>query len=46
MKLRVRREDAEHVRRLARMEGIFLLKEPKEIPSIFAKHFGKPKGAR
>ena len=37
LKLRVRREDAENVRKLQEMDGITVFKEPKEIGSILAK---------
>jgi archaeoflavoprotein AfpA len=39
MKLRIRKEDAEHVERLRRMEDITVIETPKEIPAIFEKHF-------
>ena len=40
MKLRVRKEDAENVDRLRKMEDVFVIETPGEIPSIFEKHFG------
>jgi archaeoflavoprotein AfpA len=40
IKLRVRREDAEHVRRLEKMKDVFVLERPKDITKIFKKHFG------
>jgi archaeoflavoprotein AfpA len=40
MKLRVRKEDAENVDRLRKMEDVFVIETPREIPSIFEKHFG------
>lgn len=39
MKIRVRKEDAEHARRLADMDGVFVLEKPEEIYSVFKKHF-------
>jgi len=42
LKLRIRREDVEHVKRLEAMEGTFVLRRVDEIPSVFEKHFGKP----
>jgi archaeoflavoprotein AfpA len=39
MKLRIRKEDAEHVERLRRMEDITVIETPQEIPAIFEKHF-------
>jgi archaeoflavoprotein AfpA len=35
MKLRIRKEDAEHVERLRRMEDITVIETPQEIPAIF-----------
>jgi archaeoflavoprotein AfpA len=39
MKLRVRKEDAENVEKLRRMEDVFVLETPQEIPAVFKKHF-------
>jgi archaeoflavoprotein AfpA len=39
LRLRVRKEDAENARKLSAMEGIYVLKNPKDIPDIFKKHF-------
>ncbi len=39
LRLRVRKEDAENARKLSTMDGIFMLKEPGEIPGVFMKHF-------
>lgn len=39
LRLRVRKEDAENVRRLAAMEGVFPFEKPEEIHGIFLKHF-------
>ncbi len=42
MKLRIRKEDAENVRKLEKMENVSVLEKPDEIRSVFAKVFGKP----
>lgn len=42
LKLRIRREDVEHVKRLEMMEGTFVLRRVDEIPAVFEKHFGRP----
>ena len=39
MKLRIRKEDVEHVKKLAGMDDVFMLKEPEEIRQVFKKHF-------
>jgi archaeoflavoprotein AfpA len=39
-RLRVRIEDAEHVRRLEKMEDVFVLEKPGDIARVFEKHFG------
>lgn len=39
MKIRVRKEDAEHTRKLAAMDGVFVVEKPEEIYQIFQKHF-------
>ena len=39
MKIRVRKEDAEHAKKLAAMNGIFILEKPEEIHQVFKKHF-------
>ena len=39
MKIRVRKEDAEHTRKLAAMDGVFVLEKSKEIYQVFQKHF-------
>ncbi|UCC33829.1 MAG: archaeoflavoprotein AfpA [Candidatus Bathyarchaeota archaeon] len=43
IKLRIRKEDVEHVKRLAGMADVFILKKPEEIHEVFKKHF-TPKG--
>ncbi len=40
MKLRIRKEDVEHVRKLAEMDGVTILETPEEIKEVFNKHFG------
>jgi archaeoflavoprotein AfpA len=40
MKLRIRKEDAEHVERLRQMEDVQVIETPQEIPSVFEKYFG------
>lgn len=42
LKLMIRREDVEHVKRLEAMEGTFILRRVDEIPAVFEKHFGRP----
>ena len=39
MKLRIRKEDVAHVKKLAGMEDVFILEEPEEIHQVFKKHF-------
>ena len=39
MKIRVRKEDVEHIKKLAAMDGVFVLENPKEIYQVFQKHF-------
>jgi archaeoflavoprotein AfpA len=43
MKLRVRKEDAQNVEKLRRMEDVNIIETPQEIPSIFEKHFSQEK---
>jgi len=45
MKLRIRKEDVEHVKKLAGMDSVFVLGKPEEIHQVFKKHF-KPEEAR
>jgi archaeoflavoprotein AfpA len=40
MKIRVRKEDVEHTKKLDAMDGIFVLKKPEDIVTVFEKHFG------
>jgi len=39
LKLRIRKEDVEHVKKLAGMDDVFILQEPEEIHRIFGRHF-------
>ncbi len=39
MKLRIRKEDADNVRRLKQMEDLFVLEDPRKIPDVFKKWF-------
>ncbi|MFN3384348.1 MAG: archaeoflavoprotein AfpA [Archaeoglobaceae archaeon] len=39
MKLRIRKEDVEHVERLRKMDGVFILEKPGDIFAVFEKHF-------
>ncbi|MCX8150610.1 MAG: archaeoflavoprotein AfpA [Candidatus Bathyarchaeota archaeon] len=41
MKLRIRKEDADNVRKLEQMDGMNVLDDPHKIPSIFKKWFGQ-----
>jgi len=38
-KLRIRKEDVEHVKKLATMDDVFILERPEEIFEVFKKHF-------
>jgi flavoprotein len=40
MKLRVRKEEVEQVKKLERMEDVFVLKGPQKIREVFKKWFG------
>jgi archaeoflavoprotein AfpA len=40
LKLMIRKEDVEHVQKLAAMEGVSMLEMPEDIPRVFKKHFG------
>jgi archaeoflavoprotein AfpA len=39
MKIRVRKEDVEHAKKVAAMDGVFILEKPEEIYQVFQKHF-------
>ena len=38
-KLRIRKEDVEHVKKLATVDDVFILERPEEIFEVFKKHF-------
>ena len=40
MKLRVRKEEVEQVKKLERMEDVHVLKEPQRIRDVFKRYFG------
>jgi archaeoflavoprotein AfpA len=42
MKLRIRKEDADNVRRLERMDDVHVLENPQKIPAVFKEWFGQP----
>ncbi|MDH4292409.1 MAG: archaeoflavoprotein AfpA [Dehalococcoidia bacterium] len=44
MKLRIRKEDVEHVKKLAGMEDVFILEKPEEIHQVFKKRFNPEEG--
>jgi archaeoflavoprotein AfpA len=39
LRIRIRKEDAEHTRKLVSMEDVFVLETPEEINKAFEKHF-------
>lgn len=39
MKIQVRKEDVERTKKLAAMDGVFILEKPEEIHHVFQKHF-------
>ncbi|RLI79844.1 archaeoflavoprotein AfpA [Archaeoglobales archaeon] len=41
LKLRIRKEDVEHVKKLAEMDDVYILEKPEDIYKVFEKHFGK-----
>ena len=41
MKLRIRKEDADNVRRLERMDGVHVLENPQKISAVFKEWFGQ-----
>jgi archaeoflavoprotein AfpA len=41
MKLRIRKEDADNVRRLELMDDVHVLENPQKIPSVFKEWFGQ-----
>lgn len=40
LKLVIRKEDVEHVQKLAAMEGVSMLERTEDIPPVFEKYFG------
>ncbi|MCS7123869.1 MAG: archaeoflavoprotein AfpA [Candidatus Bathyarchaeota archaeon] len=44
LKLMVRKEDVEHVKKLAKMKGVSIIEKPEDICKIFKKHFESDKG--
>jgi archaeoflavoprotein AfpA len=42
MKLRIRKEDADNVRRLERMDDVHVLENPQKIPAVFKEWFRQP----
>jgi len=38
MKLRVRKEDVERTKKLAAMDGVYVLEQPEEVRGVFQKH--------
>jgi archaeoflavoprotein AfpA len=39
LKLRIRKEDVEHVQKLCKAENVFILEKPEDIRDVFKKHF-------
>lgn len=39
LKLKIRKEDVEHVKKLASMDDVFVLEKPEKIHEVFRKHF-------
>jgi len=39
MKLRVRKEDVERTKKLAAMDGVYVLEQPEEVRGVFQKYF-------
>jgi archaeoflavoprotein AfpA len=46
LKLRIRKEDVEHVKKLAAMDQVFILEKPEDIHEIFKKHFKPEEGCK
>jgi archaeoflavoprotein AfpA len=40
LKLRIRPEDVEHVRKLTKMDDVHVLEKPEDVYQVFKKHFG------
>ncbi|MCC7557366.1 MAG: archaeoflavoprotein AfpA [Methanobacteriaceae archaeon] len=41
LKITIRKEDVEHVKKLSKMYNTFIIKGPEDLEEIFAKHFPK-----
>jgi flavoprotein len=41
LKLRIRKEDVEHTKKLAGMDDVFVIEKPEAIHRIFEKHFAR-----
>jgi len=41
LKISIREEDVEHVKKLAKMHETFMIKEPEDLVKIFEEKFGK-----
>ena len=41
LKITIRKEDVEHVEKLAQMYETYILKDPHEMVEVFRKHFGE-----
>lgn len=41
LKITIRKEDVEHVKKLSKMFNTFIIKEPEDIKKVFANYFGK-----
>ncbi|HNX10444.1 MAG TPA: archaeoflavoprotein AfpA [Methanothrix sp.] len=39
MRLRIRKEDAQHVEKLRQMDDVFVIETPQQIAGVFEKHF-------
>lgn len=39
LKITIRKEDVEHIKKLAKMYETFIIKEPKDLVTVFEKHF-------
>ena len=39
MKIRVRKEDVEHTKKLAAMDDVYMVEQPEELHQVFKKHF-------
>ncbi len=39
LKITIRKEDVEHVKKLAKMDNTFIIKKPEDLEGVFRKHF-------